>query len=183
MQNYNARYTPYRVRCRKPQWSKVKRSANYKKTWSPINKQSWQNSNNYREAYFRKNRGVLGMFYICSQCFKPMFNKNKIQIDHLIPPSSFINKTPWSNASSILLNSTLNLTATHPKCSLKRADKRGLFVLRGIIAKIAKASIKLITMLSIFTLYLALMILPLPFKLCRLALRKHTLRYRTRYSY
>lgn len=49
---------------------------------------------NYRKAYFEKNPGLFGCIWFCSQCGIPMFGKDNVQVDHIIPLAGLgINRT------------------------------------------------------------------------------------------
>lgn len=53
---------------------------------------SWRDSNDYREEYFRKNPGLFGVLYFCSQCYKPLVGRHNVQVDHIYPPSRLVFK-------------------------------------------------------------------------------------------
>lgn len=115
------------------------RSANKKRT--PSTEGGWRDSNNYREQYFEKNHGIGGYGYICSQCWKPMFKKANIQVDHIIPPSRFAvkkrRKGQWVKTSIMarFLNRSFNCAAICPDCNRRKSNKLNAQILQGYAMK------------------------------------------------
>lgn len=77
----------------------------------------------YRSAYFRKNPGLFGCIWICSQCGIPMIGRHNVQVDHIIP------------LAGIGINRTINTVAICAKCNSEKSDKTGKYVVKGVIAK------------------------------------------------
>lgn len=117
---------------------------------------SWRESNDYRQDYLARNKGIGGYLYVCSQCFKPMFGKDRIQVDHIIPPSKFATKKrvkgrggflsffgigrgqdTWVKTSvmSRFLNHSFNCAAICGPCNRKKSDKINLQIVRGYAMK------------------------------------------------
>ena len=67
-------------------------------------------SYNYREEYFKKNPGLFGCIWFCSQCFKPLIGKQNVVVDHIRP----LNKGG--------LNHVSNCTACCQKCNSAKSD-------------------------------------------------------------
>lgn len=102
----------------------------------------WRESNDYRSEYFKKNPGLLGCIWFCSQCGVPLKGKENVQVDHIIPPSLFAKKKYKgtrlvSNTSllSIALNSSFNTVAICHNCNLKKSNKVGMCTVKGTAAK------------------------------------------------
>lgn len=102
----------------------------------------WRDSNDYRSEYFKKNPGLFGCIWFCSQCGVPLKGKEMVQVDHIIPPSIFAKKKYKdtklvSNTSllSIALNSSFNTVAICHKCNLKKSNKVGMCTVKGTAAK------------------------------------------------
>lgn len=102
----------------------------------------WRESNDYRSEYFKKNPGLLGCIWFCSQCGVPLKGKENVQVDHIIPPSLFAKKKYKgtrlvSNTSllSIALNSSFNTVAICHKCNLEKSNKVGMYTVKGTTAK------------------------------------------------
>lgn len=103
----------------------------------------WRDSNPYRKEYFRKNPGIGKVLWICSQCYKPLWGKDSVEVDHIIPPSIYAKKVKHrdgtvSNTSmrSEALNQTYNLVAICSKCNKTKSAKTGSVTYRGYFAKV-----------------------------------------------
>lgn len=101
----------------------------------------WRDSNDYRSKYFEKNHGIGGYGYVCSQCWKPMFRKENIQVDHIIPPSRFARKKQkggqWVKDSIMarFLNNSFNCAAICPDCNRRKSNKLNGQILHGYAMK------------------------------------------------
>jgi hypothetical protein len=103
----------------------------------------WRDSNDYRAQYFEKNRGLMGLLYICSQCGRPMSRNSKhLQVDHILAPSrfakkrtTFFGKVKNTSMASRFLNSGFNCVAICRDCNQRKSNRMGLFVARGLAAK------------------------------------------------
>lgn len=81
---------------------------------------------NYRQEFFKKNKGLFGLgIYICPYCGLPVTKKN-CHVDHIIPKSK----------SEALFNRQYNLVASHPRCNQKKSDKIDHRVVQGYTVKI-----------------------------------------------
>ncbi len=79
----------------------------------------------YRQEYFKHNKGLFGCIYFCSQCYKPILKKD-VEVDHIIPLSK--------NG----LNHISNCTATCRKCNRSKSDKIDERVIKGYIFKLVE---------------------------------------------
>lgn len=102
----------------------------------------WRDSNDYRSEYFKKNPGLFGCIWFCSQCGIPLKGKDKVEVDHIIPPSMFARKkykgTKLISNTSLLavaLNSSFNTVAICPSCNSKKSDKVGIYTIKGAASK------------------------------------------------
>lgn len=110
----------------------------------------WRDSNDYRRQYFERNKGIGGYGYICSQCWKPMFKKENIQVDHIIPPSKLATKkvkkikSGPNKGKEVLvktsmmarfLNNSFNCAAICPDCNRRKSDKIDHRVFHGYAMK------------------------------------------------
>lgn len=84
---------------------------------------------NYRKAYFEKNPGLFGCIWFCSQCGIPMFGKDNVQVDHIIP------------LAGLGINRTINTVAICPRCNREKSDKCGKYAVKGVIAKFFEAAL------------------------------------------
>lgn len=83
----------------------------------------YRQSYNYRAEYFKRNPGLFGHIWFCSQCYKPLFGKNNVIIDHIIP----LSKGGRNHVS--------NCTAICRKCNLRKSDKIDGRIAKGYIYK------------------------------------------------
>ncbi|MBR2189020.1 MAG: HNH endonuclease [Eubacterium sp.] len=88
----------------------------------------------YRNIFFRTTRPVLGAFYFCAYCGKPMTRKH-VTVDHLYPVGSaykdpdmqeFLRKKHLSG-----LNDPKNLVAACRKCNQEKSSRMGEWIRRG----------------------------------------------------
>lgn len=82
----------------------------------------------YREMYFKKNPGIFGCIWICSQCYKPIFGKQNVVIDHIIP----LAKGGRNHVS--------NCTACCRTCNSRKSDKVDYRVVKGKIFKMVESN-------------------------------------------
>lgn len=78
----------------------------------------------YRYHYFKKNPGLFGVIWFCSQCHKILIGKKNVQVDHI-----------WALGAGGV-NRIINTAAICKKCNSHKSDKTGLWLLNGIIGKI-----------------------------------------------
>jgi len=82
-------------------------------------------SYDYRRHYLQHNRGLLGSFYFCSQCGKPLM-ENELEVDHIFPNSKWFSP-----------NRTFNCVAICPMCNKRKSNKISFSLqAKGIIAKL-----------------------------------------------
>lgn len=111
------------------------------KSKTPASAKDWRDTNNYRSQYFERNHGIGGYGYICSQCWKPMFKKEKIQVDHIIPPSRFAvkkkKKGEWVKTSMMarFLNHSFNCAAICGDCNRRKSNTMDGRIIRGYAMK------------------------------------------------
>ena len=79
---------------------------------------------NYRAAYFKKNPGLFGCIWFCSQCNMPLIGKENVQVDHIVP------------LAGMGINRTVNTVAICPACNRKKSAKGGIYVVKGGLAQI-----------------------------------------------
>lgn len=67
--------------------NKLKKNSNKrkKKTQGMTYSQKKRASFNYRNEYFKKNPGIYGNIWFCSQCGKILIGKHNVVIDHIVP--------------------------------------------------------------------------------------------------
>lgn len=109
----------------------------------------WRDATDYREDYFKKNPGLFGCIWFCSQCGRPLFGRKQVQVDHIIPPSKFAHKkydrkgNLVRNTSYVSerLNTTVNLVACCAKCNSKKSDRiDGIVTTRAVVGKVAETT-------------------------------------------
>ena len=89
----------------------------------------YRQSYNYREEYFKRNPGLFGHIWFCSQCFKPLIGKKNVVIDHIIPLSQGGR------------NHVSNCTAICRKCNLSKSDKIDSRIIRGGVYKMFESTL------------------------------------------
>jgi 5-methylcytosine-specific restriction endonuclease McrA len=152
--------------------------------YSPLKVKSWRASNDYREEYLRKNRGILGMLYICSQCFRPIVDIAKLEVDHIIPPSVLSHKKRKagkliSNTSflSRQLNHSFNCVAICSRCNKEKSNQLGGYLVKAIAAKVIEIGFGMAQKLAVGALFAALMIASFLFKgIGKVFCKKHKLK-------
>lgn len=90
--------------------------------------QEYRATYNYREEYFKRNPGLFGCIWFCSQCYKPLFGKGNVVIDHIRP----LNKGG--------LNHVSNCTACCRECNSAKSDKVDGRVIKGQVFKFFEQS-------------------------------------------
>lgn len=96
-----------------------------KKTQGMTYSQKKRASFNYRNEYFKKNPGIYGNIWFCSQCGKILIGKHNVVIDHIVP---------LNNVAGI--NRTFNTVAICQKCNSAKSDRVDYRVVKGYLAKI-----------------------------------------------
>lgn len=90
--------------------------------------QEYRASYNYREEYFKRNPGLFGCIWFCSQCYRPLFGRDQVVIDHIVP----LNKGGKNHVS--------NCTACCRKCNAEKSDKVDGRVIKGQVFKVFEQS-------------------------------------------
>ena len=96
-------------------------SSRRKKTQGMTYSQKKRASFNYRNEYFKKNPGIYGNIWFCSQCGKILIGKHNVVIDHIMP---------LNNVAGV--NRTFNTVAICQKCNSSKSDS----VVKGYLAKL-----------------------------------------------
>lgn len=89
----------------------------------------YRQSYNYRAEYFKRNPGLFGCVWFCSQCYKPLIGKKNVIIDHIIP----LSKGGRNHVS--------NCTAICAKCNRAKSDIVDGRVAKGAIFKLLESSV------------------------------------------
>lgn len=89
----------------------------------------YRQSYNYRSEYFKRNPGLFGCVWFCSQCFKPLIGKKNVVIDHIVPLSRGGR------------NHVSNCTAICQKCNRDKSDKVDGRVIRGGVFKMFESTL------------------------------------------
>lgn len=96
-----------------------------KKTQGMTYSQKKRASFNYRNEYFKKNPGIYGNIWFCSQCGKILIGKHNVVIDHIMP---------LNNVAGV--NRTFNTVAICQKCNSSKSDSVDYRVVKGYLAKL-----------------------------------------------
>lgn len=96
-------------------------------------------SANYRNKFFTHNSPmVLGRYYICAYCGKLLTKKNVI-VDHLYPIGMVSRDVMYQKKLKRKgiqnINSHTNLVPACGRCNMKKADKAGIWILRGKLGR------------------------------------------------
>lgn len=106
--------------------------------------QQKRESYDYRRAYLKHHPGILGSFYICSQCGKILV-RSSMEVDHIFPVSKW-----WS------INRVINCVAICSKCNKHKSDRiTALMSIRAILMKIIEELYILTHRLVLLALQLA----------------------------
>ena len=104
---------------------KKSNSSRRKKTQGMTYSQKKRASFNYRNEYFKKNPGIYGNIWFCSQCGKILIGKHNVVIDHIMP---------LNNVAGV--NRTFNTVAICQKCNSSKSDSVDYRVVKGYLAKL-----------------------------------------------
>lgn len=104
---------------------KKSNSSRRKKTQRMTYSQKKRASFNYRNEYFKKNPGIYGNIWFCSQCGKILIGKHNVVIDHIMP---------LNNVAGV--NRTFNTVAICQKCNSSKSDSVDYRVVKGYLAKL-----------------------------------------------
>ncbi len=86
-------------------------------------------SYDYRREYFKRNPGIFGCIWFCSQCYRPLFGKKQVYIDHIVP------------LSKGGVNRVSNCTAICQRCNRDKSDKVDGRVLKGAAFKFLEGNV------------------------------------------
>lgn len=89
----------------------------------------YRRSYNYREEYFKRNPGMFGCIWFCSQCYKPLIGRKNVIIDHIIP----LSKGGRNHVS--------NCTAICAKCNREKSDKIDGRIVKGQVFKALESTV------------------------------------------
>lgn len=82
-------------------------------------------SYDYRRHYLKHNRGLLGSFYFCSQCGKPL-TEDELEVDHIFPNSEWFSP-----------NRVFNCVSICPRCNKTKSNRISFGLqAKGILAKL-----------------------------------------------
>lgn len=104
---------------------KKSNSSRRKKTQGMTYSQKKRASFNYRNEYFKKNPGIYGNIWFCSQCGEILIGKHNVVIDHIMP---------LNNVAGV--NRTFNTVAICQKCNSSKSDSVDYRVVKGYLAKL-----------------------------------------------
>ena len=104
---------------------KKSNSSRRKKTQGMTYSQKKRASFNYRNEYFKKNPGIYGNIWFCSQCGKILIGKHNVVIYHIMP---------LNNVAGV--NRTFNTVAICQKCNSSKSDSVDYRVVKGYLAKL-----------------------------------------------
>lgn len=90
---------------------------------------AYRESYNYRSEYFKRNPGLFGCVWFCSQCYKPLIGKKNVYIDHIIP----LSKGGRNHVS--------NCTAICGKCNRAKSDKIDGRIVKGQAFKVVESTL------------------------------------------
>lgn len=123
--NNNAKRVTNDTKKRTNDTKKKSNSSRRKKTQGMTYSQKKRASFNYRNEYFKKNPGIYGNIWFCSQCGKILIGKHNVVIDHIMP---------LNNVAGV--NRTFNTVAICQKCNSSKSDSVDYRVVKGYLAKL-----------------------------------------------
>jgi hypothetical protein len=111
---------------------------------NPQHVDHWRDEYDYRSEYFKRKPGLFGAVWFCSQCWKPLIGKDKVEVDHGFPPSFFAKKKRNRHGQIVKNNSVLakamnrpfNLVACCKECNRGKSDKIGVVTVKAGIAQV-----------------------------------------------
>ena len=77
---------------------------------------------NYRAEYFKRNPGLFGCIWFCSQCHKMLIGRKNVQVDHI-----------WALGAGGI-NRKINIVAICATCNKKNSDNLGVYLVKGEIS-------------------------------------------------
>lgn len=142
----------------------------------------WRDNNDYREEYFRKNKGLFGRVYICTGCGVPIIDKSKAHVDHMIPPSLALGKTLSGRRKSDgllarALNHEFNCVIKCRTCNLRKGNRlTPMVIAKDVLGKSIEVGIKVSQVALTLGLAATLMTGHLTFKILGKLVKKLILR-------
>lgn len=92
----------------------------------------------YRARFFRSNAPVLGLFYFCAYCGKPL-SKKRVTVDHLYPVAKVSRdmelQKKLRRQGITDLNSEKNLVAACYRCNQEKAAQMGPWIRKGKLGR------------------------------------------------
>lgn len=104
---------------------KSRKRSKSKRTNGMTYSQKKRASYNYRSEYFKRNPGIFGNIWFCSQCGKILVGKHNVVIDHIVPLNSVAG-----------VNRSFNTVAICQSCNSKKSDIIDYRIAKGYLAKI-----------------------------------------------
>lgn len=103
-----------------------------------IDNQYGTRGSSYRARFFRSHKPVLGMFYFCSYCGRPVSTK-RVTVDHLYPVAK-VSRDPALQRKLKRqgigdLNSEKNLVPACYRCNQAKAAQMGAWIRRGKLGR------------------------------------------------
>lgn len=89
----------------------------------------YRESYRYREEYFKRNPGLFGRIWFCSQCYRPLFGKKQVVVDHIVPLARGGR------------NHVSNCTAICQRCNSSKSDKVDIRVAKGKFFKFFESNV------------------------------------------
>lgn len=86
-------------------------------------------SYDYRREYFKRNPGIFGCLWFCSQCYRPLIGKKNVYVDHIVP------------LAKGGVNRVSNCTAICGKCNRAKSDKVDGRVIKGAAFKFFESNV------------------------------------------
>jgi len=110
----------------------------------------------YRYRYFKANKGLFGFLYFCPYCGKFLWNKKKIEIDHIhaikkVQYNRRLRKRYYRSDHGV--NDLSNLTASCSRCNRQKGRKGGIWVFYGHFGKYFMPIIRKIMQLGVIFLF------------------------------
>ena len=96
-----------------------------------------ERSSTYRTEFFRSHKGLWGR-YFCAYCGRPM-KREQLVVDHIIPVYLAGHSRRYEKLLTMqgmnTVNHPRNLTASCPRCNLRKSCSGGSWVLRGYLGR------------------------------------------------
>ena len=123
-----------------PNWRRIRRFCERHGLTYVETKSQYVRSGSYRGVFFTHEKGDRGngKVYHCAYCGRRL-KRDDVTVDHVIPVSS-AQKTRSGRAAMAFwgitnVNDPANLVAACEKCNSRKADRSGLWVIRGFLGR------------------------------------------------